>query len=221
MKRSCATPALRTERRLPDGSAELAQKRMTTKMQVKKNVLCGVGAVVAVATIASAQMTSRSMNKMQGDMMPLSDAQIAHIAVTADEIDIAYAHLALAFSANPDVRQFAETMIADHSAVNAKAAALAEKLGLTPQDNEVSQKLMAQAKVKMDELSEKRGEAFDRAYVANELAYHEAVNAAVRDTLVPGAENPELKKLLQSAVPLFLAHEDHVRRLHDAIHGDM
>lgn len=188
-------------------------------MQAKRNILSGLGVVVAAVTIASAQMSS-NRESMDGDML-LNDAQIAHIAVTADNIDIAYAHLALAFSENSEVRRFAETMISDHSAVNAKAAALAQKLGLTPQDNEVSQQLTEQAKVKMDELSQKRGAAFDRAYTANELAYHEAVNAAVRDTLIPGAKNPELKKLLQSAVPIFLAHEEHVRRLHNTINGGM
>lgn len=187
-------------------------------MQAKKNILTVLGVLGALAAIASAQMSS---NNMDGDMAPLNDAQIAHIAVTADDIDIAYAHLALAFSENPEVRQFAETMISDHTAVNAKAGALAQKLGVTPQDNEISQQLNAQAKAKMDELSRKRGPAFDRAYVANELAYHEAVNAAVRDVLIPGAKNPELKTLLQSAVPIFLAHEEHVRRLNDTVNGDM
>lgn len=187
-------------------------------MQAKRNTLTGIGIVVAAAAIASAQMSS---NSMDSDMAPLNDAQIAHIAVTADNIDIAYAHLALAFSKNPEVRQFAETMISDHTAVNGKAAALAQRLGLTPQDNEVSRELNAQAKAKMNELSQKRGAEFDRAYVANELAYHEAVNAAVRDTLIPGAQNPELKKLLQSAVPIFLAHEEHVRKLDGKINEGM
>ena len=43
----------------------------------------------------------------------LNDLEMAHIAVTASNIDIAYAHLALAFSENADIRGFAETMIRD------------------------------------------------------------------------------------------------------------
>lgn len=189
-------------------------------MTQKRIVLLAIGGFVATVTLASAQMKGRSSG-MDADPAKLNDAQLAHIAVTADNIDIAYAHLALAFSKNPEVRRFAETMLADHSTVNAQAAALARKLGLAIEDNEVSRGLMAQAKVKMDELSQKRGVDFDRAYAANELAYHEAVNAAVRDLLIPGIKNPELKKLVQSAVPVFDAHEAHVRRLNGTLQAGM
>lgn len=40
----------------------------------------------------------------------LNDLEIAHVAYTANNIDIQYAHLALAISQNPDVREFARTM---------------------------------------------------------------------------------------------------------------
>ena len=101
----------------------------------------------------------------------LNDAQIAHIAVTASNIDIAYAHLALAISANPCIRRFAEKMIADHSAVNAKAGALAKKLSLTPQDNDVSTKLLADAKNIKDSLSQKRGQDFGNHSKANAAVF--------------------------------------------------
>ena len=46
----------------------------------------------------------------------------------ADNIDIRYAHLALAISKNPAIREFAQTMIRDHNAVNEQALALLKKL---------------------------------------------------------------------------------------------
>lgn len=190
-------------------------------MNVRRILLWSAGGIFALSTAAPAQMGGKSRNGSDGDGPQLSDAQIAHIAVTADDIDIAYAHLALALSTNPDVRRFAESMIADHGAVNGKAAALAKKLGLTPEDNPVSRQLSQQAKEKMDELSRMRGVEFDRAYAANELAYHSAVNAAVRDALLPSTRNPELKKLLESAVPLFLGHEEHARRLDASLRSGM
>ncbi|NIQ15536.1 MAG: DUF4142 domain-containing protein, partial [Candidatus Dadabacteria bacterium] len=51
----------------------------------------------------------------------LNDLEIAHVAYTADSIDIRYAHLALAKSKNPVIHDFAKTMIRDHEAVNAEA----------------------------------------------------------------------------------------------------
>ena len=63
------------------------------------------------------------------DSTPLNDAQIAHIAYTAGQIDIEAARLALEKTQDPEVRQFAETMLRDHQAVNVQALALVKKLG--------------------------------------------------------------------------------------------
>ena len=115
----------------------------------------------------------------------LNDLEIAHVAYTADNIDIQYAHLALAISQNPDVREFAKTMIRDHEAVNAQALALLEKLNATAQDNFLSQALLAGAEKIIDELTALRGAEFDRRYAQNELAYHKAVNDLVGNTFIP------------------------------------
>ena len=68
-----------------------------------------------------------SFNAAKGEDGP-SDMQIAHIAYTAGTLDIRYAHLALAISENPKVREFAELMLRDHAAVNDQAVALLTKL---------------------------------------------------------------------------------------------
>jgi len=77
----------------------------------------------------------------------LNDLEIAHVAYIADNIDIQYAHLALALSTNPDIHQFARTMIRDHEAVNEQALALLAKLGVEAQDNFLSQKLIEDSKI--------------------------------------------------------------------------
>ncbi len=138
-----------------------------------------------------------------------NDLEIAHIAYTADVIDIRYAHLALAISENPEVRKFAELMIRDHTAVNKKALALVKKLEITPQDNAMSQQLNEQATKIRNELSQLRGKRFDQRYAANELGYHQAVNQVVENTLIPNAKNAELKALLVSALQTFKVHEGH------------
>ena len=139
----------------------------------------------------------------------LTDPQIAHIAYTAGEIDIAAAKQALAKTKNKEVRAFAQNMLADHSAVNKKALALVKKLKVKPQDNATSQALTKQAKAKHDELAKLNGAAFDKAYVANEVAYHKTVNGALANTLIPNAKNPELKSLLETGLKLFAGHEEH------------
>src|SRR5690349_22999731 len=114
-----------------------------------------------------------------------TDPQIAHIAYTAGVIDIAAAKQALKKTHNKEVKAFAQDMVRDHEAVNKQALALVKKLKVTPEDNDTSRSLTRQASEKKVELSKLSGAAFDQAYVANEVAYHKAVNGALETLLIP------------------------------------
>lgn len=143
----------------------------------------------------------------------LNDLEIAHVAYTADNIDIRYAHLALALSENPAVHKFAETMIRDHTAVNAQALALLDKLGAQAQDNFLSQQLVANSIKLVDEMSALRGAEFDKRYAENELAYHRAVNDLVENSFIPNIENSEVKALFGAGLEIFKAHEKHAEAM--------
>jgi putative membrane protein len=153
----------------------------------------------------------------QGATPKLSDPEVAHVAVTANSIDVDLAKLAQSRTGNPDVKQFATTMITDHSAVNAQATALATKLGVTPEDNAVSQSLLKGAAEARTAIEPLKGKAFDRAYVDREVAYHQAVIDALNEVLVPNTSNAELKKLLVDVRPAFEAHLAHAKKLQGAL----
>ena len=142
-----------------------------------------------------------------------TDPQIAHIAYTAGVIDIAAAKQALAKSTNKDVKAFAEDMVRDHEAVNKQALDLVKKLKVTPEDNDTSKTLSKNAAAKLDELSKLKGADFDKAYVANEVAYHKAVDSALETTLIPSASNAELKSLLQTGLKIFQGHQQHAEHV--------
>jgi len=143
----------------------------------------------------------------------LNDAQIAHIAYTADQIDIQAGQQALEKSNNNEVRAFAQDMVRDHTAVNEKALALVKKLNVTPEDNNTSQTLSKQATDKRAELAKLNGAAFDKAYINNEVTYHKAVNEALQNTLIPGATNSELKNLLTTGLKIFQGHQQHAEQV--------
>lgn len=151
------------------------------------------------------------------DPADLSDLEIAHVAYTADNIDIRYAHLALALSEAPEVQAFARTMIRDHTAVNEAALGLLDQLGAEAQDNFLSQSLLEQADAVVDRLSGLRGAEFDRAYAANELAYHQAVNELVSQTFIPAIENEEMRALFEQGLDIFLEHERHAEMMVEAL----
>ncbi len=143
----------------------------------------------------------------------LNDLEIAHVAYTADNIDIRYAHLALAISNNPEIHQFAQTMIRDHTAVNEQALALLQKLDAQPQDNFLSQSLNEGSHVLIDEMSQLRGAAFDKRYAENELGYHKAVNDLVENAFIPNIENAEVKALFEAGLSIFKTHEGHAEMM--------
>lgn len=147
----------------------------------------------------------------------LNDLELAHVAYTADNIDIQYAHLALGISQDQAVREFAQTMIRDHEAVNEQALALLAKLKVQPKDNFLSQKLTRDSVKIVDELSRLRGAAFDKRYAENELAYHKAVNDLMANSFIPNIENSEVKSLFEAGLEIFKAHEGHAEMMVKAL----
>jgi putative membrane protein len=83
---------------------------------------------------------------------------------------------------------------------------------VTPEDNDTSKTLSKQAADKRAELAKLNGGAFDKAYIDNEVAYHKTVNSALQNTLIPSAQNPELKDLLTTGLKIFQGHEQHAEQ---------
>src|SRR4051812_29510585 len=142
-----------------------------------------------------------------------NDAQIAHIVVTANQVDIDAGKLAKSKSKNKEVKAFAQQMVTDHSGVNKQAKALAKKLKVKPQDNDTSKSLKQGGKDNIKKLKGMKGAEFDKAYVDNEVAYHQAVLDAVDKTLIPSAQNAELKDLITKVRPAIEAHLEHAKKL--------
>lgn len=144
---------------------------------------------------------------------PPTDAQIAMIAVVADTVDIDAGNMAAKRTTNKSVREFAKTMVRDHTAVNAQATALAKKLGVVPEESDISKSLKSGGDKTLAQLTTLTGAAFDKAYIDNEVSYHEAVLGVLDKTLIPNTTNAELKSLLESARPIFVNHLEHAKKL--------
>ena len=142
-----------------------------------------------------------------------TDPQIAHIAYTAGVLDVEAGKQALDKSKNKDVQAFAQRMVGDHTSVNDQAIALVKKLNVTPEDNPTSKALTKSAQAEREKLSGLDGAAFDKAYVDNEVAYHKTVNSALSKTLIPDAQNAELKLLLEKGLKVFEIHLQHAESL--------
>ena len=160
----------------------------------------GAALLTAVATASTAQPK-------------INDAQIAAIAVAANQVDVDAGKLALSKAQNGEIKQFAQTMITDHGGAIKAATDLVGKLKVTPQENDTSKALVKGGQDARAKLTKLDGAAFDKAYVDNEVTYHDTVVKALDDTLIPNAQNGELKSLLTSVRGVAAAHLDHARML--------
>lgn len=140
------------------------------------------------------------------DAPQFNDAQIAHIVVIADQIDVDYGKVALEKSKNEEVIHFAQSMVSDHEQIIKSATELVEKLGVTPEDNDLSKSLLEGQQTILEQFKGLEGAEFDKAYIDNEVAYHEAVIGAVKEILIPSAQNQELKQALTDVMPLLEHH---------------
>jgi putative membrane protein len=146
----------------------------------------------------------------------ITDAQIAAIVVTANQVDIDAGKLAVSQSSSDKVKQFAQLMITDHAGVNTAATELVTRLKVTPQNSPTSEALQAGGEKNLAHLKTLKGPAFDQAYIDHEYAYHQQVIDALDKTLIPNATNAELKALLIKVRPAFVAHRDHAKSLQTA-----
>ena len=143
----------------------------------------------------------------------VTDAQIAAIVVTANQVDIDAGKAAESKASSSEVKKFGKDMVRDHSGVNKSAVELVTKLKVTPEDNPTAMSLKKGGMENVANLKTLKGKAFDKAYIDHEVAYHEQVIEAMDKTLIPGAKNEELKALLVKVRPAFVSHLEHAKML--------
>jgi putative membrane protein len=166
---------------------------------MKKSMIVFAATLLAIPAAAAAQAPN--------------DAQIAAIVVTANQVDIDAGKLAESHGSSAEVKAFGKQMVTDHTGVNQQATALVTKLKVSPQDNPTAQSLKSGGEKNVANLKSLKGAAFDKAYVDNEVAYHQQVIDALDQTLIPSATNAELKALLVKVRPAFVAHLEHAKRI--------
>lgn len=166
-------------------------------------VTLGVMALVATAPEMRAQSDAK-----------LDDPTIVAIFDAANTYDIEAGALAEKKAKSHDVHEFAEMLQRDHRAVRQQGRDLAASLKVTP--TPPTNFALAQAHVDaMTKLRGLSGAAFDRAFLQNEVDFHNAVIDAVTKTLLPAIQNAQVKDLVTKVAPAFVAHRDRAQNLLD------
>ncbi len=100
----------------------------------------------------------------------------------------------------PAVKQFGQHMIADHTPNNQELATLATQKGVT-----APTKLDAFHAQQAASLQIQTGAAFDKAYIADEIAGHQQMAQLMQDEIASGTD-PDLKAFAQKTMPVVQEH---------------
>ena len=164
-----------------------------------------VGAVALTLRISSAAPTPTHK-------VALDDATIVAIFDAANTSDIETGELGARKGSTKAVRDFGAMLARDHKNVRQQGRDLAKKLGVTPTPPKDDNSAM-EHKAIMKKLNSLSGAEFDKAFLQNEVGYHEAVIEAVTKTLLPAIQNAELKDLVTKVAPAFVAHRDAAKNM--------
>jgi putative membrane protein len=162
--------------------------------------------VLAAALVAGLAVAARPARAQ------VDDPTIVAIFDAANTWDVQTGQLAESRGSTKAVRDFGAMLARDHKTVRQQGRDLAAKLHVTP----TPPKDFALAKTHADAMEKLRGlhgKAFDKAFLENEVAFHQAVVDAVSNTLLPATKNAELKDLEQKVAPAFVAHRDAAKNL--------
>ncbi len=173
--------------------------------------------LIAALLLTIASSVSFAQDKSASASGGPTDPQIAAITVAANSVDINAGKLAQSKTHNKEVKAFAQQMVTDHTSVNKQATALVKKLGVKPEENPTSKSLEDEGKKNIAHLKTLKGAEFDKAYIEQEVTYHQQVLDTIDKTLLPSAQNAELKNLITTVRPVIAAHLEHAKQIQSTL----
>jgi putative membrane protein len=138
--------------------------------------------------------------------------EFAESVAESDGYELAAAQCALAQSRHPQVRAFAERMIADHQNMERSLVEAAKASGLEPPHPHVGGDQMRF----LSSLQSLRGEEFDREYGRQQMLAHTSALAMMRSYAAKGSD-ANLRRMAASAAPIIEAHLQGARQLQQSL----
>ena len=159
-----------------------------------------VAITLAAPGLAAAHGKHRAANAQKGH--PMSDTQFMREAAIGGMAEVDLGKIGVQRAESPDVKQFAQRMVDDHSKANDELKQVAQKRGVAlPGDVD------AKEKATIDRLSKLSGPAFDKAYM------RDMVNDHVKDVSLfehqsTSRKDADLKAWIDQTLPTLKEHKD-------------
>jgi putative membrane protein len=146
----------------------------------------------------------------------LSDAQVLLVLDTVNQGEVEVAYAALPHLAAPDVRDFAQQMIDDHSAARQSVLSVADALSVDPAPSDLQAMLKAKAEKDVAMFHASESDTLDKTYIDAEVMDH-AEALEVLGALDEAADAPELKDLIATLSQTVQSHYDEAVDLQAAL----
>ena len=192
------------------------------KMQFRGLAACGLVMVTAACATtaemgASAGAGGASVN---ASATVMTDANVAAVAHAANMDEIQTSQLALQRSQNAQVRQFAQMMITEHTAVDQQMMEMLRAKGMSPQPNQPAQAAMEATRATLASLGQRTGMEFDRAYMMHQVASHRWTLTSLDQSLIPSTRDDQMEAFLRNKVrPAVAMHLEQAMRINTAVGG--
>lgn len=163
--------------------------------------------MVAAPAIAQDNTAAPATSAAPAATSVTDPAQFAAMASISNLFELESSTLAIERATDPEVKAFAEQLIADHTKAAQDLTAAAQAEGLAP-ENELDERHQEM----LDNLSGLQGEEFDAAYIQAQVQAHDEAVALFETYSTNGAEG-ELKAFATATLPVLKEHQEHVRGL--------
>jgi len=158
--------------------------------------------------------TTTAPNTIGADSSPLSDAQVAAVTEAANDGEVAQGKVAQGKAHSARVKAFAAKMIAHHSQAKTKQG----KLGITPAESPLANKLRADGEATLASLnSATAGPDFDQTYIKSQIDGHQKVLDAINDRLLPAVKDEKLTAYVKEIKPTVEAHLKEAREIEQTL----
>jgi putative membrane protein len=175
--------------------------------------LTGLLALAPAAFAQSAGTTSGSMSKTTTtktmtttSKMSAADSKFIKEAAVGGMEEVSLGQLAAQKATDPDVKNFGQKMVDDHSKANDQLKQVASQKGIT-----VPSALPASKQKEVDHLSKLSGAAFDKKYVSMMVQDHKKDVAEFKKQSAK-AKDSDLKSFASTTLPTL---QDHLKMIED------
>ncbi len=134
--------------------------------------------------------------------------RVLQTLIAVDNNEINAANEAQKRSSNSDVKDFAQTMVTDHTKNMQDAQALAQQLNVTLSSTEKMEKLKDMGKQELHKLQSVPAAQFDMVYINAMVEGHQKVLNMIDEKLLPNAKNQDVINFLKTTRDTVSHHLD-------------